>query len=103
MSTVKLIEAYRSGSAEASAIWLRSVHALAAAIAGFINVLDPELIVLGGGIAEADDSLFDPLREALDQFEWRPGGKRVRVVKAALGHKAGATGAAYSAKLASQQ
>lgn len=99
-STQQLIEAFRSGSTEAAAIWLKSVHALAAALAGHINVLDPELIVIGGGMAEAGDALFTPLHEMLDRFEWRPGGARVRVVKAALGLNAGATGAAYGAKLA---
>lgn len=99
-STRDLVAAFRKGSPEAAEIWLRSVRALAAAIAGIINVLDPELIVLGGGIADADDSLFKPLQAALDQFEWRPGGARVRLVKAALGPQAGATGAAYGARLA---
>ena len=32
-------------------MWLRSIRALAVALAGFINVLDPEVIVIGGGIA----------------------------------------------------
>ncbi len=99
-STHELVAAFRKGSAEASEIWLRSVRALAAAIAGFVNVLDPEVIVIGGGIADADEALFNPLQVALDEFEWRPGGARVRVVKAALGRNAGATGAAYGAKLA---
>ena len=100
-STRELLLALRGGSPEASAVWLRSVQALAAAIAGFINVLDPEIIILGGGIADADDLLLQPLNAALDRFEWRPGGLRVRIVKAMLGRNAGATGAAYGAKLAS--
>lgn len=99
-STSELVAAYRQSSPQASEVWLRSVRALAAAIAGFVNVLDPEIIVIGGGIADAEDALFQPLQEALDQFEWRPGGARVRVVKAALGRNAGATGAAYGGKLA---
>ncbi|PYJ03865.1 MAG: ROK family protein [Verrucomicrobia bacterium] len=98
-STRQLVAAFREGSQEAAEVWLRSVRALAAAIAGFINILDPKLIVIGGGIADADDSLFGPLTDALDQVEWRPGGARVRLVKAVLGHNAGATGAAYGAKL----
>jgi len=76
------------------------VRALAAALAGFINVLDPEVIIIGGGIAEADDALFKPLQSMLDKFEWRPGGIPVRLVKAALGRNAGAIGAAYGAMLA---
>jgi glucokinase len=98
-STRELVAAVRQGSTEARAIWLRSVRALAAAIAGFVNVLDPEAVVIGGGVADANEALFRPLQDALDEFEWRPGGSRVRVVKAALGRNAGATGAAYGAKL----
>ena len=101
-TTRELVAAFREGSAEAAETWLRSVRALAAALAGFINVLDPEIIVIGGGIADADDALFGPLQARLDEVEWRPGGARVRLVKAALGQNAGAAGAAYGAKLAAE-
>jgi glucokinase len=99
-STHDLVAHYRQGNGEAARIWLKSIKSLAAAITGFINIFDPEMIVLGGGIAEAQDALFGPLQACLDEFEWRPGGARVRLVRAALGPKAGATGAAYGAKLA---
>ena len=75
---------------------------LAAAIAGFINVLDPEVFLLGGGIADADTALFQPLEEMLDKFEWRPGGNRVRIQKASLGRNAGAIGAAYGVMIADE-
>lgn len=97
-STRELVEAYRKGDARAGEIWRRSVRGLAAALAGLINAFDPELVVLGGGIADADAALFQPLQQELDRFEWRPGGARVRVVKSALGANAGATGAACGAK-----
>ena len=97
-STRALVAAFRQGSKEAADIWLRSVRSLAAAIAGFVNVLDPELVVLGGGVADADDALFDPLRTALDKIEWRPRGAQVRLAKATLGRNAGAAGAAYHAQ-----
>jgi glucokinase len=98
-STRDLIREFEKGSAEAARVWLRSLRCLGAALAGFINAFDPELIVLGGGIAGAGDALFVPLREQLDQFEWRPGGSRVRLARAELGGKAGAAGAAYGAML----
>jgi len=99
-TTRELVAAYRDDSAKAAAVWLASLKALAAALTGFINILDPEIIIIGGGIAEADDALFKPLETMLDKFEWRPGGTRVRVVKAGLGRNAGAIGAAYGAQLA---
>ena len=46
----------------------RAIIALGAAIAGLAHALDPEVIIVGGQIAEAGDFLFDKLREELD---WR--------------------------------
>ena len=96
-STRKLVEAHLAGDSEATTIWLRSVHHLAAAIASFINAFDPEIVIVGGGIAQAGPALFEPVREYLDRFEWRPMGHQVPVIAAALGEKAGAIGAAYHA------
>jgi len=98
-STRKLVEAYLAGDDEAAAIWLRSVSHLGAAVASFINAFDPEIVIIGGGIAQAGSALFDPLRKVLDRFEWRPLGHHVQVLPAALGEKAGAIGAAYHAIL----
>lgn len=94
-STRKLVEAHLAGDKDATAIWLRSVLHLAAAVASFINAFDPEIVIIGGGIAQAGAALFDPLRKELDRFEWRPMGHQVQVIPAALGEKAGAIGAAY--------
>jgi len=96
-STRKLVEAHLGGDAEATKIWLRSMHHLAAAIASFINAFDPEVVIIGGGIAQAGSALFDPVRQYLDRFEWRPMDHRVPVIAAGLGEKAGAIGAAYHA------
>src|ERR1051325_7652016 len=98
-STRRLVEAHLAGDQEATAMWLRSVSHLAAAVASFINAFDPEIVIIGGGIAQAGPALFDPLRKHLDQFEWRPMGHQVQVIPAALGEKAGAIGASYHALL----
>lgn len=95
-STHDLIAAHLAGDADATAVWLRSVHHLAAAVASLINVADPEVVIIGGGIARAGGALFDPLNERLDRFEWRPHGRRARIVPAMLGEYAGALGAAWN-------
>ena len=100
-STRELVEAHSRGDKYATSIWLRSVFHLAAAIASFINAFDPEIVIIGGGIAQAGPTLFEPLANYLDKFEWRPMNHRVPVISASLGHKAGAIGAAYSAILQS--
>ena len=96
-STRLLVEAHLRGENEATKIWLRSIHHLAAAVASFINAFDPQIVIIGGGIAQAGSALFDPLHKELDRFEWRPLGHTVQVVPAALGERAGAIGAAYHA------
>jgi glucokinase len=93
-TTHDLIAAHLKGDAEATAIWMKSVKALAAAVCSFINILDPEAVIIGGGIARAGKALFEPLQQFLDPIEWRPLGQRAKIVPAQLGEFAGAFGAA---------
>lgn len=96
-ATRDLLAAAATGDAEAQRHWQRSIRALACAIASFVNVLDTEAVIIGGGIAEAGDALFAPLRAELAKVEWRPGGRAVKLLPAALGEWAGAIGAARTA------
>jgi glucokinase len=96
-STKDLVAAHLVGDAGATRIWLRSVRALGCAIASYVNILDPEIVVLAGGITLAGEALLKPLRMVLDEVEWRPGGHAVPVVFAELGEWAGALGAARAA------
>lgn len=96
-STHDLIRAADEGDPFARQVWERSVRALAAAIASFTNILDPEVVILGGGIARGGDTLFQPLRRWVREFEWPVGGHTVRLEPAQLGEFAGAYGAAWNA------
>jgi glucokinase len=93
--TRALVEAVRRGDRLATEVWDRSVRALAAGVAGLINTLDPEKLIIGGGIALAGEELFGRLERELERMEWRPHGRRVAVVAAELGEDAGALGAAW--------
>ncbi|MGD0744112.1 MAG: ROK family protein [Verrucomicrobiota bacterium] len=96
-STKALVGASGRNDRAARAVWLESIQALAAGMVSLINGFDPEVIVIGGGIARAGASLFRPLNQCLGRFEWRPGGARVRIRPAELGDRAGAFGAAWNA------
>ncbi len=96
-TTHDLVAAYEAGDSNAGKIWLESVRKLACGAASLINVLDPEVIIIGGGIARSGPALFRPLQQELDKVEWRPLGSGVKVVPAQLGELAGAYGAAFQA------
>jgi glucokinase len=67
-------------------------------IAGLVNVLDPQIVVVGGGAIVAGDLLLEParaaFRESVEGHDHRP---RVPIVAAKLGNDAGAVGAAVLA------
>lgn len=94
VSTHDLLVAYQNGDALAKEIWLKSVRQLAIGLASVTNILSPEAIVLGGGITEAGNDLFEPLQQYMELYEWRAGGNKVEIIKATYGDLAGAIGAA---------
>ncbi|MCC2671881.1 MAG: hypothetical protein K0Q72_4352, partial [Armatimonadetes bacterium] len=60
--------AARGGDPLALAVWADTVLYLAVGISNAINIVDPSVVVLGGGVATgAQDLLFEPLREAVRQ------------------------------------
>lgn len=98
-SVRELVDAYEKGDKKAKEWWLESIRKLAVGLASLTNILSPEIIVLGGGItAGAEDSLLEPLKEFMADYEWRPGGHQIKIAKAKLGSYAGAIGAAYFVK-----
>ncbi|MFD0796155.1 ROK family protein [Maribacter chungangensis] len=103
-SVRELVAAYEQGDEKARIWWLESVQKLAVGLASLTNILSPELIVLGGGIAAgANKALMRPLETYMEKYEWRPGGYRAKIVHAKLGAYAGAMGAAFFAKTKHKQ
>ncbi len=72
----------------------RGARAVAAMIASVGAVCDLDLVVIGGGVANAGPVLFDPLRSALRDYTGLDFISGLRVVPAALGGEAGLVGAA---------
>ncbi|MGW9083374.1 ROK family protein [Streptomyces yangpuensis] len=84
-------KAVRSGDARAREVWLAAVGALADGLVTAITLLDPRTLIIGGGLAEAGETLFTPLRKAVEErvtFQRLP-----HIVPAALGDTAGCLGA----------
>ncbi|WP_433890157.1 ROK family protein [Streptomyces sp. CA-111067] len=83
--------AVEAGDPRAVAVWGDAIDALAAGLVTGITLLDPRVLIIGGGLAEAGDILFGPLRAAVEAritFQKLP-----LIVPAALGDTAGCLGA----------
>nr|WP_223188992.1 ROK family protein [Streptomyces sp. TRM68416] len=84
-------KAVASGDPNAVRVWQRAVDALADGLVTALTLLDPRTLIIGGGLAEAGETLFTPLRDAVRQrvtFQKLP-----EIVPAALGDTAGCLGA----------
>ncbi|MGA5822616.1 ROK family protein [Kitasatospora sp. NPDC094028] len=85
-----------AGDGAAATVWTEAIQALADALTSAITLLDPERIVIGGGLARAGDAYLAPLRAAVARrlsFQTLP-----PILPAALGHRAGCQGAALLAR-----
>ncbi|MDJ1137843.1 ROK family protein [Streptomyces iconiensis] len=84
-------KAVESGDPRAREVWRNAVDALATGLVTGLTLLDPRTLIIGGGLAEAGDTLFVPLREAVrEKVTFQP---LPAIVPAALGDAAGCLGA----------
>ena len=90
----ELADAAAAGDAIAVRAFDRGGRAIAAMIASVAAVCDLDLVVIGGGVANAGPVLFDPLRAALNDYAALDFITGLRVQPAALGGQAGLVGAA---------
>ena len=58
-----------------------------------INLLNPEKVIIGGGVAEAGDLLLEPIRKTVKERAMVVAGSAVEIVPAQLGNSAGVIGA----------
>jgi glucokinase len=84
-------KAVESGDPNAVRVWQDAIDALADGLVTALTLLDPRTLIIGGGLAEAGETLFTPLRDAVRRrvtFQKLPS-----IVPAALGDTAGCLGA----------
>jgi glucokinase len=94
-SSARDVAAARASDPLAGQVWHEATQALGIALASYTMLLDPQLIVLGGGLSEAGEALLEPVRAALtSRLAWRPAPD---VELSPLGGRAGRLGAAILA------
>jgi glucokinase len=93
-SPAALAEAAKHGDEIALACWSLTGRMLATAMMNTCWLLNPEAIVIGGGVARAGDLLFAPFREHLLSQLSGPFKDGLSILPAAFGHEAGTVGAA---------
>ncbi len=87
-------DAAAAGDAYSARILEETARILAAAVANLVHLLDPDVIVIGGGVAAAGDLLFEPLRAEVRRRTFRSAAGISRIVPAELPNTAGIIGAA---------
>lgn len=86
-------EAAKQGDAVAKRIFAIIGKYIGIGLASVVNLLNPEKIIIGGGVADAGDILLKPIEKALKDRAMPISGGSVQIVPAQLGNTAGVIGA----------
>jgi glucokinase len=97
LSTLTAAQVYRaaeSGDRLAGEVVRDTARFLGTGVANFVNIFNPDIVVLAGGVAQAGDSLFVPLRAEVKRRAFKPAVEACRIVPGTLDGTAGVVGAA---------
>jgi glucokinase len=87
-------EAAAAGDPLAARIWDETTEILGSAVANILDIFNPELVVLGGGVTRAGRQLLDPVRDLALSLAMAPARNAADVVLAGLGEDLGVVSAA---------
>ncbi len=94
LTSLDVFEAGKAGDELALEVFRQMGFYLGIALADLINVLNPEIIVIGGGASAGWELFIDHVRDQISDRAFREPALRAKVVRAALGDDAGILGAA---------
>ena len=96
--TAEMVEAAaRDGDTLALQVFSRAAYYLGVGMANLVNIFNPEMIVLGGGMAKLGDLLVEPAGRVVAEMAFPISAQAARIVAAQLGDEAGIYGAAVLA------
>jgi len=91
-------EAASLGDDVAKQVVRETAQFLGAGIANLLNIFNPEVVVIAGGVTQAGDALFEPLRAEVRRRAFRPAVEACRIVPGTLPGSAGVVGAVATFK-----
>jgi glucokinase-like ROK family protein len=97
ITALKVTEAAKHGDLHAQEILSRAGTYIGIAIAGLINLFNPSVVIIGGGVAQIGDTLTNPIRQAVRERAMRASEQSVRITTGMLGHRSLLIGATVQA------
>ncbi len=94
LSAEQVIDSARSGDSTARRMIAETARYLGMGIANLISLLNPEMIVLGGGLMQAYDLFLEEIRDSVRRWAQPVAAQQVRIEPTQLGENAGLLGAA---------
>jgi glucokinase len=94
INAFEVAEAARRGDALAIEVYLEAGRLLGHGVANLVSLFDPEIVVIGGGLAKASDLFLDALRKATKERAQPIAAQKIKIVTSALGGDANLLGVA---------
>ena len=92
-----VLAAAATGDSDAADVVRSAAEALGSSVGMLVNVLDPEAIVVGGGLGLSEGSFWERLNAATRRHIWSEARRQLPILRAATGPDAGLIGAAVAA------
>ncbi len=89
-----VLHAALAGDELAREVWDEAMENMGIGVANVVSILNPSLVIIGGGVTRAGDALFEPVRAVVKKRVMKPIGELVKIVPAANGDLFGLYGAA---------
>lgn len=93
LTAALVYQSARDGDRLAQEVVRETARLLGAGVANLLNIFNPDVVVLAGGVTQAGDALFEPMRAEVRRRAFKPAVDACRIVPGALQGKAGVVGA----------
>jgi glucokinase len=99
LTAATVYEASKRGDSLAREVVRETARFLGAGVSNLINIFNPDVVVLAGGVTQAGDALFEPLRSEVRRRAFKPSVEACRIVPGLLPLSAGVVGAIATFKM----